>query len=216
MVSLDWLLLRFKECAHQPRRYDPDNHQFDVLTGDHALNQDMRPKLQENGQLRPASVLIPLVDHGGHLTVLLTQRTDHLNHHPGQISFPGGRAEPEDVDHIATALRETHEETGIEPETVKVIGCLDDYLTRSGFAITPVVGLLHPPLYLEPDDNEVADVFEVPLNFLMDKHNHILDERPFEGYQRQFYAMRYQERYIWGATAGMLKAFHDFLRLPNQ
>lgn len=214
MISLDWIQLRFNNDAYQPRSYNPDNYQMHQLKGDHNLNESMSPRTQNDGRLRPASVLIPLVDRGGHLTVLLTQRTDHLNHHPGQISFPGGRAEPEDKDAFATALRETQEETGIEPEKVKVIGRLDDYLTRTGFAITPVVGLLHPPLYLQPDDNEVADVFEVPLNFLMDRRNHLLEQRLFEGCQRRFYAMQYDERYIWGATAGMLVNFSDFLDTP--
>lgn len=214
MISLDWIQMRFGEEAYQPQVYDPNNYQMHRLKGDHNLNEAMHPRVQKDGSLRPASVLIPLVDHGGHLSVLLTQRTDHLNHHPGQISFPGGRAEPEDVDVIATALRETHEEIGIEPELIDVIGCLDDYITRTGFAITPVVGVMRPPLLLEPDPNEVADIFEVPLNFLMDRKNHLLDQRTFEGYQRQFYAMQYDERYIWGATAGMLVNFSNFLKTP--
>lgn len=214
MISLDWIQLRFDETDYRPEVYDPDNYQIHRLKGDHTLNDAMHPRVQSGGNLRPASVLIPLVDHGGHLSVLLTQRTDHLNHHPGQISFPGGRAEPEDADVIATALRETQEEVGIEPESIKVIGRLDDYLTRTGFAVTPVVGVLRPPLSLTLEENEVADAFEVPLNFLMDRRNHILSERPFEGYQRKFYAMQYGERYIWGATAGMLVHFSDFLNAP--
>lgn len=216
MISLDWLQLRFANADCRPNRYDPGNYQVERLRGDHNLNQTMLPRTQENGRLRPASVLIPLVDRGGHISVLFTQRTDHLNHHPGQISFPGGRAEPYDLDAVATALRETEEEIGLPPEKVEIIGCLDDYLTRTGFAITPVVGLIQPPFTVDPDPNEVADVFEVPLNFLMDKRNHRLDQRPFEGHQRKFYAMRYEQRYIWGATAGMLVSFHEFLGLTER
>lgn len=215
MYSLSWVMERFADQSYQPRRYDPQLLMLEQLRGDHNLNQQMHPRTQQDGRLRPASVLLLLVDHGDKLNVLFTQRTDHLNHHPGQISFPGGRAEPEDQDAVDTALRETEEEIGLPRERVEVIGHLDDYLTRTGFAVTPVVAVTRPPFILTPDPNEVADVFEVPLSFLLDQRNHRRDERPFEGHQRQFYAMRYERRYIWGATAGMLMNFYDFLINPE-
>src|SRR6056297_1110083 len=132
--------------------------------GDHDLNPDLRP----DGPLRPAAVLVPLVDRADGLTVLLTERTAHLHAHAGQISFPGGAFEPGDADAVAAALRETEEEVGLAPEQVEVVGRLDTYVTRTGFEVTPVVGLVRPPVLLRPDPFEVADVFEVPLDFILD------------------------------------------------
>jgi 8-oxo-dGTP pyrophosphatase MutT (NUDIX family) len=180
------------------------------------------------GDPRVASVLVPLVvrDHG--LTVLLTQRADHLNDHAGQVSFPGGRQEPFDADAIATALREAQEEVGLAPSRVEILGALPDYLTGTGFCVTPVIGLVHPPFALKMDELEVAEVFEVPLAFLMDPANH--EERVFrhEGGERRFFAMPYPRsksagasgqgvsevgghHFIWGATAAMLRNLYRFL-----
>ena len=162
--------------------------------------------------LMQAAVLVPLVVRPEGLCVLLTQRTAHLHNHGGQISFPGGRLEEGDADPQAAALRETEEEIGLPRTSIDVIGRLDDYATITGFHITPVVGLLTPPLALAPDDFEVAEIFEVPLSFIMDPANHKTDSRALpSGERRWFYVLPYQERYIWGATAGMLVNLQEVL-----
>lgn len=150
-----------------------------------------------------AAVLVPLVRHDSGLTVLLTQRTAHLSHHAGQVSFPGGRLEHGE-DPLTAALRETAEEIGIAASDIQPLGWLDDYVTGTGFHITPLVGGLEPPLDLSPDPFEVADVFEVPLDFILDRTNHKTCSRIVEGRERSYYAIPYGERFIWGATAGML------------
>lgn len=160
----------------------------------------------------PAAVLVPLVDRPGEMTVLLTKRTKHLANHPGQISFPGGRFDPEDAgDPIVCALRETAEEVGLAAERVRILGRLDRYVTGTGFLITPVVGLVRPPFTLVPDPFEVADVFEVPLAFVLDPHNHRHHVRDDGGRRRSFWAMNWGESLIWGATAGMLVNLSEVL-----
>ncbi len=171
------------------------------LRGDYEIDSLAR---FGGSDLRPAAVLIPIVEHHDGMTVLLTQRTDHLDHHPGQISFPGGRMEPHDRSPADTALRETEEEIGLDREFVQVVGYLDTYETVTGFEITPVVGLVRPGFTLNLDAFEVAEAFEVPFSFLMDANNHERHSREFRGNTRHFYVMPYEERYIWGATAGML------------
>jgi len=156
-------------------------------------------------------VLVPVVQRADGLTVLLTRRTAHLNDHAGQISFPGGRAEPGDASAAATALRETEEEIGLAAARVEVLGQLHEYLTVTGYRVTPVVGLVTPPLDLRPDDFEVAEIFEVPLEFLLDPANHQRNSVIHEGRQRRYYAIPYRQYYIWGATAGMLMNFCGFL-----
>jgi 8-oxo-dGTP pyrophosphatase MutT (NUDIX family) len=151
-----------------------------------------------------ASVLVPIVAHPRGLTVLFTQRTTQLKAHSGQVSFPGGRAEPGDASPEFTALRESQEEIGLAPERVEILARLPDYHTRTGFRVTPIVGLLTPPLELAPDPREVAEVFEVPLAFLLDPGNHLRRTREFKGQTVGFYEMNFGERTIWGATAGML------------
>lgn len=145
------------------------------------------------------------------MTVLLTQRTAHLSDHAGQISFPGGRIEPGDGSPQHAALREAFEEVGLAPEHVEPIGRLDDYETRTGFLVHPIVGIVTPPFAAKPDPFEVAEVFEVPLAFVLDRRNHRLESRLFKGRERQFYVMPYESRYIWGATAGMLVNLCDVL-----
>lgn len=152
----------------------------------------------------PAAVLVPLVARPGGLTVLLTQRTAHLKNHAGQISFPGGRSEDHDDGPIATALRESHEEIGLDAALVDVLGRIDDYVTVTNFRVTPVVGLVMPPFELAPDPFEVAEVFEVPLSFILDRSNHQRHTYNVKGRTRAYWAMPWHDRYIWGATAGML------------
>jgi len=171
------------------------------LRGDHSLNtEDMRFP----GPLTKAAVLVPLVDRPEGFTILLTQRTAHLNDHAGQISFPGGRIEASDADPEHAALREAREEIGLDAAHVEPILRLDDYETRTGFLIYPVVALVSPPFELKLDPVEVADAFEVPLDFILDPANMRIESRMYKGYERHFYATTYESRYIWGATAGML------------
>lgn len=168
--------------------------------GDHDLNPGLGPM----GSLRAAAVLVPVVTRQDALTVVLTRRTDHLAHHPGQISFPGGHIDETDVSAEAAALREADEEIGLRARDVSVIGRLASYVTRTGFDIAPVVGLVDPGYTPRPDPSEVAEIFEVPLAFLMNPANHQRHSRMFEGAERHFYAMPYGDYFIWGATAGML------------
>jgi 8-oxo-dGTP pyrophosphatase MutT (NUDIX family) len=159
---------------------------------------------REEAALTAAAVLVPIVRRDPELTVIFTQRTAHLRAHSGQVSFPGGRAEPHDATPEYTALREAHEEIGLPMERVEVLARLPDYLTRTGFRVTPVVGLLEPPLVLTPDPREVDEVFEVPLAFLLDPKNHQRRTRELQGRTVGYYVMEFGERVIWGATAGML------------
>ena len=159
----------------------------------------------------PASVLVPIVTHAGGLTVLFTQRTAQLRAHSGQVSFPGGRAEPGDASPEFTALRETQEEIGLAPERVEVLARMPEYLTRTGYRVTPVIGLVAPPLGLAPDSREVAEAFEVPLAFLLDSSNHRRETRELGGRAVGFWVMQYGERRIWGATAGMLVNLYRML-----
>jgi 8-oxo-dGTP pyrophosphatase MutT (NUDIX family) len=160
----------------------------------------------------PAAVLVPLVNREEGVTLMLTQRTAHLHDHAGQISFPGGRVDPEDVDRVATALREAEEETGLPASAVKVIGSLPEFDIQTGFRVTPVVGWIEPPIELAPDPFEVADVFEVPLAFLMDPANHRRNSDVINGRHRNYYSMPWQDRNIWGATAGMIYSLYRALK----
>jgi 8-oxo-dGTP pyrophosphatase MutT (NUDIX family) len=179
---------------------------------DFDLNPEMaaaRPH-PDAGEARPAAVLIPAIARPV-VTLLFTQRTEHLTAHAGQIAFPGGKAEPDDAGPLATALREAHEEIGLEPRHVEPLGTLDRYLTGTGYRITPVIGLVDPDVRLTLDPNEVADVFEVPLSFLMDPANFQRHTKSFGGLDRHFYAVPYGERFIWGATAGILRNMYERL-----
>jgi 8-oxo-dGTP pyrophosphatase MutT (NUDIX family) len=158
----------------------------------------------EPSGVTPASVLVPIVAHAEGLTVLFTQRTIHLKAHSGQVSFPGGRAEPGDPTPEFTALRESQEEIGLPPDRVEILARLPDYITRTGYQVTPIVGLLTPPLELVPDPREVEEVFEVPLAFLLDPRNHLRQTRELQGRTVGFYEMKFGPRTIWGATAGMI------------
>ncbi len=187
-----------------------------LAAGDGAEPPPMGSDFTLSGQtpqaeLRPAAVLVPLVDRPEGITVLLTQRTEHMPSHAGQIAFPGGRRQPEDADSTATALREAMEEIGLDPSFVTVIGELDRYVTGTGFCVTPVVGFVAPGFGSRADPREVADIFEVPLAHFLDARNHQIHSRTWQGRERRYYAMPYGDRYIWGATAGMLKNLHFVL-----
>jgi 8-oxo-dGTP pyrophosphatase MutT (NUDIX family) len=173
---------------------------------DYDLNPDMRPDDQR--KLTPAAVLLPIIARE-EPAVLFTRRTPHLSRHAGQVSFPGGRVDEDDLTLVETALRETQEETGITAAFVNVAGFLDSYETGTGFAILPVVGLLSEGYELMPDANEVEEVFEVPLVFLLDPDNRERRSMEWQGRRREFYAFTYHRHYIWGATAGILVNFAD-------
>jgi 8-oxo-dGTP pyrophosphatase MutT (NUDIX family) len=175
--------------------------------GDHDLNPDMYP----GATLTSAAVLVPIVTRPEGLTVLFTLRTSNLSAHAGQISFPGGRVDPADRDESRAALREAEEEIGLEPSKVRLIGRLDTYLTRTGFRIHPAVGLVSPPLALRPDPREVAEIFEAPLDFIIDPGNRRCDSRIYRDRERFFWAIPFGQRYIWGATAGMLVNLSELL-----
>ncbi len=177
--------------------------------GDYDLDPENRPETAVS--LIPAAVLLPIVLRD-EPSVLFTERSAKLAHHAGQVSFPGGRSNPDDESLIYTALRETQEETGIAPEFITVAGFLDAYETGTGFAILPVVGLLREGFVLAPDTNEVAEVFEVPLSFLLDPANRQKNQTEWKGRLRHYYAFRYHGHYIWGATAAMLVNFAERMR----
>jgi 8-oxo-dGTP pyrophosphatase MutT (NUDIX family) len=161
--------------------------------------------------LTPAGVLIPLIERGASLSVLLTERSADLTHHPGQVSFPGGRMEKADLNIQATALRETHEEVGIHPDSVEVCGYLEPTATGTGYAVTPVVGFVDPGFELVLDAMEVQSAFEVPLEFLMDERNQENSHRVWKGNNVPVITFHHDGYKIWGATAGMLVALRHLL-----
>lgn len=178
--------------------------------GDYDLNPSVLPDPAQILPPKPAAVLIPILNTAP-LSVLLTVRSDHLPNHAGQISFPGGKLEKSDAGPAAAAMREAHEEIGLDQSFVEPVGFLDWYRTGSGYVISPLVALIKPGYTLRPDPGEVTDIFEVPLHFLLDVANHQRHSRVSRGRQRHFYAMTYGERYIWGATAGIIKNLHKRL-----
>jgi 8-oxo-dGTP pyrophosphatase MutT (NUDIX family) len=179
----------------------------------HVIASDIITKRQAAGKVTKAAVLIPLLLKEDGLWVLLTQRTNHLRDHAGQISFPGGRMDPGDEGPNDTALRESEEEIGLERNRVEIIGHLPQYLTVSGYSVTPVVGLVQAQAEYILDEFEVADVFEVPLSFLLDPQNHQVRLWQSEQGGRRFYSMPYEDRFIWGATAGMLRNLYHLLKV---
>ena len=179
----------------------------------HVIAADIIAKRESAGKVTKAAVLIPLVLKEEGLSVLLTQRTNHLRDHAGQISFPGGRMDPEDQSPNDTALRESQEEIGLDPKRVEIIGHMPQYLTVSGYSVTPVVGLVQAQAEYVLDEFEVADVFEVPLSFLLDPANHQVRLWQSEQGGRRFYSMPYENRFIWGATAGMLRNLYHLLKV---
>jgi 8-oxo-dGTP pyrophosphatase MutT (NUDIX family) len=180
--------------------------------GDHDLEFDGTP-LPSAVPLKPAAVLVPVVTRDEGATVLLTERAPDLRHHSGQIAFPGGKVDFGETP-LEAALREAEEEIGLERRHVRPLGYLDPYLSSSGYHIMPLVGAVSPALSLTPNRLEVAEVFEVPLAFLMDPENHELHAREWRGRCRQYYAIPFQARYIWGVTAGILRNLYERLYRP--
>lgn len=166
------------------------------------------------GELTPAAVLVPIVCHPAP-TVLLTLRGRHLKAHAGQVSFPGGRIEPDDADAVAAALREAEEEIGLAPAGVRVIGTLPEHVTGTGFRVSPVVALVAPPMALRPDPSEVDEVFELPLASVLDPSARSWREEEMLGRVRRFWVVRHDRHLIWGATAAMLVALGEALGAPE-
>ncbi len=196
LAQQTWLRERLSRPAPASARNMSDGYRLPGREGDPTL----------------AAVLVPLVNRADGLSVLLTERSADLPDHAGQISFPGGRLEPGDVDASAAALRETEEEIGLARERVTVLGKLSDYETVTGYRVTPIVGWIEPPFDLKRDPLEVADVFEVPLSFLLDPINQQRHFRMMGEIRRDYFAIPFRERYIWGATAAMLMIFDRTLR----
>ena len=158
---------------------------------------------------RRAAVLVGLIDRGSDFGVLLTLRPETMSQHAGQVAFPGGRIDPEDPSPLSAALREANEEVGVDPVTVSVLGQGDPYLTSTGYAVSLFVGRLPADFVPQADPREVAETFETPLSFLMNPANHLRHERSYQGHLRAYYAMPHNGRYIWGATAGMIRSLYD-------
>lgn len=188
-----------------------------ALSGDDMLNPQYSEALKAR-ELRQAAVLIPIIDRGPEATVLLTQRTEHLPSHKGQIAFPGGKIEEGETP-IEAALREAHEEVGLDPADVRVLGAFGDYRSGSGFSVVPVVGIVKSEMSLSINHEEVSDIFEVPLGFLMNQDSHAIESMTLSGRERFFYAMPWQddsvepplERRIWGLTAGIIRTVQERL-----
>ena len=210
MMSRDIIVARLRENV-PGRRSAIGEPELAAQRGDDDLNPEMRAEMAGRKlKLKAAAVLVPLVDRPDGITVLLTKRTDHLHDH-GQISFPGGRVDAGDADATAAALRETEEETGLNRSFIDIAGRLDTYVTRTGFEVTPLVGLVTPGFDLTPDTFEVAEIFEVPLAFFLDEGNRRIESRIWQERTRYFYVYPYQHYYIWGATAGMLNNLAEVL-----
>ncbi len=178
--------------------------------GDHALNPEFRDHILGQN-LRDAAVLIAVVERGSEASVILTQRTEQLRSHSGQVAFPGGRIDTTDVSPEAAALRETQEEIGLMANGFEVVGRMPDYASGSGYRIAPVLAIADPEAKMRINPAEVADAFEVPLEFLMDPRNHRKESRIWHGKERFFWVMPYGDRYIWGVTAGIIRTLYERL-----
>lgn len=178
--------------------------------GDHRLNPDLADLILR-GDLRDAAVLVAAVERGAASTLLLTRRNERLRAHSGQIAFPGGRIDPGDASAEAAALREAEEEVGLDPAAVEVVGRMPDYITGSGYRVSPVLGVVHPPVALSINRDEVDAAFEVPLGFLMNPANHARESRVWGERERFFYVMPWQAHRIWGITAGIIRTLYERL-----
>ena len=195
-----------QRAAHETERVPLDGRE----DGDHHLNPDLRDVILHDG-LRDAAVLIPVVDRGPDASVILTKRTDTLRSHAGQIAFPGGRLDPTDPTPEFAALRETREEIGLSANFIEVVGRMPDYVTGSGFRIAPILSVVKPGFQLDINPDEVDDAFEVPLAFLMNPANHNRASGVWQEKERFFYTMPFEERYIWGVTAGIIRVVYERL-----
>lgn len=180
----------------------------DEMDGDYQMNEGMRESVIANAK-KHAAVLIGLIERGGSVNVILTKRTEALNNHSGQVAFPGGRIDDDDASPEAAALREAWEEIGLDINEVEIMGRLPDYYTGSGYRVAPVIGFVREGADFEINPDEVDYMFEVPLAFLMDVANHTTTSRMWKERERFFYEMPYQEHYIWGVTAGMIRVLYD-------
>ena len=179
--------------------------------GDGSSDFDLNPDVQlpPNRKLRPAGVLIPIIAHPNGPRVILTKRSSALKHHPGQIAFPGGKVDESDAGVVAAALREAHEEIGLPPNVVRVIGELPNHETVTGFQVTPVVAIVEQAFDVRPEPGEVAEVFAVPLAHVADPANFVVQGRRWRGQRRYYYTVPYGPYYIWGASARMLRSLAD-------
>ncbi len=202
---MSFSLYDFRERAARAERLSQG-----IIYGDHRLNPDFREALA-GSTLRDAAVLIGLQLHGDEVRVILTQRSEQMRAHAGQVAFPGGTIDEDDLSHHHAALREAEEEIGLRPDDVEVIGQLPDYLTGSGFRIKPVLGLVNANVALTINPDEVAAVFDVPLSFLMDPTNHQRQSRVWQGIERHYYVIQYEDRMIWGVTAGIVRMLYERL-----
>jgi 8-oxo-dGTP pyrophosphatase MutT (NUDIX family) len=208
----DWTLERFRQLADRGLRRDAPL--LGDTTGQPRSDDDDQHELfqrPDEASLTPAAVLVPVVDRPGGATVLLTQRSAGLRTHSAQIAFPGGRIDADDASPLEAALREANEEIGLDRRHVAPVGFLDAYLTGTGYRIVPVVAVVDPGFTLRLNPHEVEEAFETPLSFLMNPANHARHGRQWQGRYRSYHAMPYGERYIWGATAGILRNLHDRL-----
>lgn len=200
--------------AIQPTSFSLEAH-FSARQGVHPATilhpESLAFKQRFETSYTPAAVLIPIINNQTGLQVLLTQRALHLRHHPGQISFPGGRKESTDLSNEAAALRETYEEVGLSPDKVQVLGQLGEYYTVSGYQIRPVIGLIQSSFEAKLDANEVSKILTVPFNFLMDPANFELVEASFNNEIRTYYSTSYNKNIIWGVTAGIIMALYEAL-----
>ena len=184
----------------------------DFRHGDHLLNPDIVERLRQE-TLREAAVLIPVVDRGAEAGLILTRRTQSMRQHSGQVAFPGGAVDAEDGSPEAAALREAYEEIGLEAAYVETLGRLPAYLTTTGFRITPVIGLVQADYALTINRDEVDAAFEVPFAFVMNPDNHRRESRVWQGKERFYYSMPFEEHHIWGVTAGILRVLYERLHL---
>jgi 8-oxo-dGTP pyrophosphatase MutT (NUDIX family) len=211
IYSQDWFREHAVPRLHAQVPAEALDTALPALRSDADLNADIGADtaLKMSEKTRAAAVLVGLLERDGELHVLLTQRSNELPTHAGQIAFPGGKIDATDAGPVECALRETSEETGVAPEFVEPTGFLDVYQTGTGFRIVPVVGLLRAGFDLVPEPGEVTEIFDVPLAHFMEPANHFRHSRVWQGRKRQYYAMPYGDRYVWGATAGMLRNLHD-------
>ena len=201
LYSVDGFRQRVEKEAGPFETTEWGDHRWNLPIAEHFFRRDRRD----------AAVLVGVIDRPEGANVLLTRRTDHLSTHSGQVAFPGGRIDPGDDGPVDAALREAKEEVALPRDCVEVLGRLPDYSSGSGFRIAPVLALLHPPFDLRPEPGEVADIFEVPLSFLMEQANHIQDSRVWEGKRRHFWKMPFDSWHIWGVTAGIIRMMQERL-----